>query len=134
MLINLPEKGKRQFCPFQTPQQTFYQKQLPHKLFFCLICKVFLFKYLTCLGFICSFSTNFLRRPSLTALIIFILKENFKKIKKMLKVLIFFSFQGHEISKVMFGNCLFPLFSVSENYFLFLRLKNCYQNSICEGN
>ena len=46
----------------------------------------------------------------------------------------------------MFGNCFFPLFSVSKNNFLFLKLKylfgnlkwtedkNCSQNSICEGN
>ena len=46
----------------------------------------------------------------------------------------------------MFGNCFFPLFSVFKNNFLFLRLKtclatqngqktkNCFQNSICEGN
>ena len=46
----------------------------------------------------------------------------------------------------MFGNCFFPLFSVFKNNFLFLRLKNlfgnsklaenknCFQNSIYEGN
>ena len=46
----------------------------------------------------------------------------------------------------MFGNCFFPLFSVSKNNFLFLRLKNFFsnpkwtenknrsQNSICERN
>ena len=46
----------------------------------------------------------------------------------------------------MFGNCFFPLFSIFKNNFLFLRLKNlfgnskwaenknCFQNSICEGN
>ena len=46
----------------------------------------------------------------------------------------------------MFGNYFFPLFFVSKNNFLFLRLKNlfdnpkwtenknCFQNSICEGN
>ena len=45
----------------------------------------------------------------------------------------------------MFGNCFFPLFFVSKNNFLFLRLKNLFgnskwtenksysQNSICEG-
>ena len=44
------------------------------------------------------------------------------------------------------GNCFFPLFYVSKNNFLFLRLKNLFgnpklienknhsQNSICEGN
>ena len=49
-------------------------------------------------------------------------------------------------TKGMFGNCFFPLFSVFKNNFLFLRLKNlfdnsklaenknCFQNSICEGN
>ena len=49
-------------------------------------------------------------------------------------------------SKSMFGNCFFPLFSVFKNNFLFLKLKNlfgnskwaenknCFQNSICEGN
>ena len=49
-------------------------------------------------------------------------------------------------TKSMFGNCFFPLFSVFKNNFLFLRLKNlfgnskwaknknCFQNSICEGN
>ena len=48
--------------------------------------------------------------------------------------------------KGMFDNYFFPLFSVSKNNFLFLRLKNlfgnpkwtknknCSQNSICEGN
>ena len=48
--------------------------------------------------------------------------------------------------KGMFGNCLFPLFSVSKNNFLFFKLKNlfgnpkwaenknCSQNSICKGN
>ena len=46
----------------------------------------------------------------------------------------------------MFGNCFFLLFSIFKNNFLFLRLKNlfgnskraenknCFQNSICEGN
>ena len=46
----------------------------------------------------------------------------------------------------MFGNYFFPLFFVSKNKFLFLRLKNlfdnpkwtenknCFQNSICEEN
>ena len=46
----------------------------------------------------------------------------------------------------MFGNCFFPLFSVFKNNFLFFRIKNlfgnskqaenknCFQNSICEGN
>ena len=45
-----------------------------------------------------------------------------------------------------FRNCFIPLFSVSKNNFIFLRLKNlfsnpkwtenkkCFQNSICEGN
>ena len=28
----------------------------------------------------------------------------------------------------MFGNCFFPLFSVSKNNFLFLRLKNLFDN------
>ena len=49
-------------------------------------------------------------------------------------------------TKGMFGNCFFPLFSISKNNFLFFRLKNlfsnpkwtenkiCSQNSICEGN
>ena len=49
-------------------------------------------------------------------------------------------------NKGMFGNCFFPLFFVFKNNFLFLRLKNlfgnskwaenknCFQNSICEGN
>ena len=49
-------------------------------------------------------------------------------------------------AKGMFGNCFFPLFFVFKNKFLFLRLKNlfgnsklaenknCFQNSICEGN
>ena len=49
-------------------------------------------------------------------------------------------------NKGMFGNCFFPLFSVFKNNFLFLKLKNlfgnskwvenrnCFQNSICEGN
>ena len=73
----------------------------------------------------------------------------------------FFSFQGKENlyfffilptehtwwkTKGMFGNCFFSLFSVFKNNFLFLRLKNlfgnskwvenknCFQNSICEGN
>ena len=48
--------------------------------------------------------------------------------------------------KGMFGNCFLSLFSVFKNNFLFLRLKNlfgnsklaenknCFQNSICEGN
>ena len=48
--------------------------------------------------------------------------------------------------KGMFGNCFFPLFSVFKNNFLFLKVKNlfgnskwaenknCFQNSICEGN
>ena len=51
-----------------------------------------------------------------------------------------------EETKGMFGNCFFPLFSVFKNNFLFLRLKNlfdnskrvenknCFQNLICEGN
>ena len=46
----------------------------------------------------------------------------------------------------MFGNCFFFLFFVFKNNFLFLKLKNlfdnlkytenknCSQNSICEGN
>ena len=46
----------------------------------------------------------------------------------------------------MFGNCIFPLYFVFKNNFLFLKLKNlfsnpkltknknCSQNSICEGN
>ena len=46
----------------------------------------------------------------------------------------------------MFDNYVFPLFFVSKNNFLFLILKNlfsnskweenknCFQNSICEGN
>ena len=50
------------------------------------------------------------------------------------------------IIKDMFGNCFFPLFSVFKNNFQFLRLKilfgnskwtenkNCFQNSIGEGN
>ena len=29
----------------------------------------------------------------------------------------------------MFGNCFFPLFSVFKNNFLFLRLKNLFDNS-----
>ena len=49
-------------------------------------------------------------------------------------------------TKGMFGNCFFPLFFIFKNNFLFLRLKNlfgnskraenknCFQNSICEGN
>ena len=49
-------------------------------------------------------------------------------------------------AKGMFSNCFFPLFSVSKNNFLFLRLKNlfdnpkwtknknCSQNSIYEAN
>ena len=49
-------------------------------------------------------------------------------------------------TKSMFGNCFFSLFSVVKNNFLFLRLKNlfdnskwvknknCFQNSIYEGN
>ena len=49
-------------------------------------------------------------------------------------------------TKGMFGNCFFLLFSVFKNNFLFSRLKNlfsnskwtknknCFQNSICEGN
>ena len=49
-------------------------------------------------------------------------------------------------TKGMFGNCFFPLFSIFKNNFLFLKLKdlfgnskwienkNCFQNSICEGN
>ena len=53
---------------------------------------------------------------------------------------------GKGKAKVMFGNWFFPLFFVSKNNFLFLRLKNlfgnpkwtknknCSQNSICEGN
>ena len=48
--------------------------------------------------------------------------------------------------KGMFGNYVFPLFSIFKNNFLFLKLKNlfgnpkwienknCSQNSICEGN
>ena len=48
--------------------------------------------------------------------------------------------------KGIFGNCFFLLFFVLKNNFLFLRLKNlfgnpkwtknknCFQNSICEGN
>ena len=48
--------------------------------------------------------------------------------------------------KGIFGNCFFPLFSVFKNNFLFLRPKNlfgnskwaenknCFQNSIYEGN
>ena len=51
-----------------------------------------------------------------------------------------------EDAKGMFGNCFFPLFSVSKYNFLFLRLKNLFgnlkwtenkifsQNSICKGN
>ena len=54
--------------------------------------------------------------------------------------------KNEKITKSMFGNCFFPLFSVFKNNFLFLRLKNlfdnskraenknCFQNSICEGN
>ena len=50
------------------------------------------------------------------------------------------------MTKGMFGNCFFSLFSVFKNNFLFLILKNlfgnskwaenknCFQNSICEGN
>ena len=49
-------------------------------------------------------------------------------------------------NKGMLDNCFFPLFFVFKNNFLFLRLKNffcnsklaenknCFQNSICEGN
>ena len=49
-------------------------------------------------------------------------------------------------AKGMFGNGFFPLFFFSKNNFLFFRLKNlfgnpkwtknknCFQNSICEGN
>ena len=49
-------------------------------------------------------------------------------------------------TKGMFGNCIFLLFSVFKNNFLFLRLKNlfgnpkwienknCSQDSICEEN
>ena len=53
----------------------------------------------------------------------------------------------NKVTYGMFGNCFFfPLFSISKNNFLFLRLKNlfsnpkwienknCSQNSICEGN
>ena len=48
--------------------------------------------------------------------------------------------------KGMFSSCFLTLFSVFKNNFLFLRLKNlfgnpkwtenknCFQNSICEGN
>ena len=48
--------------------------------------------------------------------------------------------------KGMFGNYVFPLFSILKNNFLFLKLKNLFgypkwienknysQNSICEGN
>ena len=55
-------------------------------------------------------------------------------------------FEDGRGTKGMFGNCFFPLFSISKNNFLFLRLKNlfdnpkwtenkiCSQNSICEGN
>ena len=50
------------------------------------------------------------------------------------------------MAKDMFGNCFSPLFSVSKNNFLFLKLKNllgnpkwienknCSQNLICEEN
>ena len=31
-------------------------------------------------------------------------------------------------TKGMFGNCFFPLFSISKNNFLFLRLKNLFSN------
>ena len=49
-------------------------------------------------------------------------------------------------TKGMFGNCFFPLFFISKNNFLFLKLrnlfgnpkwtenKNYFQNSICERN
>ena len=49
-------------------------------------------------------------------------------------------------TKGMFGNCFFPLFFISKNNFLFLKLKNLFgnpnwiknknytQNSICKGN
>ena len=51
-----------------------------------------------------------------------------------------------EKKNLVFFNCFLALFSVSKNNFLFLRLKNlfgnpkwienknCFQNSICEGN
>ena len=56
------------------------------------------------------------------------------------------SLQLKKKSKGMFGNYFFLLFFVFKNNFLFLRLKNlfgnpkwtenknCFQNSICEGN
>ena len=49
-------------------------------------------------------------------------------------------------AQIIFGNCFFPLFFIFKNNFLFFRLKNlfgnskqaenknCFQNSICEGN
>ena len=59
------------------------------------------------------------------------------EMKKTVKII----FDNH-----FFGNYFFSLFSVFKNNFLFLRLKNlfgnskwaenknCFQNSICEGN
>ena len=69
------------------------------------------------------------------------------KTRRQIQFYPWFSFKNHTSnSKGMFGNCFFPLFSVFKNNFLFLKLKNlfgnskraenknCFQNSICEGN
>ena len=65
---------------------------------------------------------------------------------KYLKNILMRKYLKKKKTKGMFGNCLFPLFYVFKNNFLFLRLKNlfgkskwaenknCFQNSICEGN
>ena len=40
-----------------------------------------------------------------------------------------FVWEKKKVTKDMFGNCIFFLFSVFKNNFLFLRLKNLFSNS-----
>ena len=40
-----------------------------------------------------------------------------------------FLINGRDLTKGMFGNYFFPLFSAFKNNFLFLRLKNLFSNS-----
>ena len=76
-----------------------------------------------------------------------IVSKKKKREREKAKIRIFVMWDKKEgESKSMFCNCFFPLFSISKNNFLFLRLKNLfdnskwtenknyYQNLICEGN
>ena len=81
----------------------------------------------------------------LARFLLFLIKRNLHKMHIYCKWLVL-SYFLKIVSKGMFGNCFFFLFSVPKNNFIFLRLKNlfgnskwtenknCSQNSICDGN